>query len=45
MDAMTIQKSKMESRRMKEWNGINIKISILNVDVWSMVMELIFRIV
>ena len=45
MDAMAIQKSKMESRRMKEWNGIKIKIAILNGNVLSVVIKLILRMV
>ena len=45
MDTMAFQKSKMESRRMKEWNGIKIKIAILNGNVLSVVIELILMIV
>ena len=45
MDAMVIQRSKRKSRRMKEWNEIRIKISILNGNVLSVVIESILRIV
>ena len=45
MDAMTIQKSKIQSRRMKEWNGIKIKIAILNGNVLSVVIKSILRII
>ena len=45
MDAMAIQKSKMESRGIKEWNGIKIKIAILNGNVLNVVIQSILRIV
>ena len=45
MAAMAIWKSKVESRRMKEWNGIKIKILISNVNVLSVVIKLILWIV
>ena len=44
MDGMTIQRSKRKSRRIKEWNEIRIKISILNGNVFSVVIESILRI-
>ena len=42
---MAIQRSKMKSRRTKEWNKIRIKISISNGNVLSVVIESILRIV
>ena len=45
MDAMAIQRSRRESRRIKEWNEIRIKIAISNGIVLSVVIELLLRIV
>ena len=40
---MVIQRSKRKSRRMKEWNEIRIKISIMYGNVLSVLIELILR--